>query len=250
MKLFNFIFVAKKGAFLMLRQLISGNMSQYYIIQLLLLVPIILLSLSVHEFCHGYAAMKLGDDTAKNMGRLTLNPLKHLDPFGFIMLLLLGFGYAKPVPVNARYMKNAKWGFVIVSLAGPLSNLLLAFICALFGQLFYALSTYIPATAPAFIQIATIITSLFFALAVQLNVGYAVFNMIPIPPLDGSRLLTACLPRSWAIFSFRYERYFQYALLILLYLGAFTGVISTCVSAVSGFIYDVVGLIPFELLYK
>lgn len=234
----------------MLRQLISGNTSEYYIIQLLLLVPIIFLSLSVHECTHGYVAMKLGDDTARNMGRLTLNPLKHIDPVGFILLLLFGFGYAKPVPVNTRYMKNAKWGFVAVSLAGPLSNLVLAFVSAICGQLFYAVATYIPQTAPAFVHIAVFITQLFFILAVQLNVGYAVFNMIPIPPLDGSRLFTALLPRAWATFSFRYERYFQYALLILLYLGAFTGIISTCVSAVSNFIYTVVNLIPFELLYN
>lgn len=234
----------------MLRQLLSGNVSEYYFIQLLLLVPIIFLSLSVHECCHGYVAMKLGDDTAKKLGRLTLNPLKHIDPVGFILLLLFGFGYAKPVPVNTRYMKNAKWGFVAVSLAGPFSNILLALISAICGELFYALATYVPVTAPAFVHIAVFITHLFFMLAVHLNVGYAVFNMIPIPPLDGSRLLTACLPRAWATFTFRYERYFQYALLILLYLGAFTGIISTCVSAVSDFIYGIANLIPFELLYN
>ena len=100
----------------MLSQLFSGNMSRYYIIQLLLSIPLILLSLSAHECAHAYAASKLGDDTAKNLGRLTLNPMKHLDPFGALLMLFFGFGYAKPVPINTRYMKNGKWGFAVKGL--------------------------------------------------------------------------------------------------------------------------------------
>lgn len=211
---------------------------------MLLLIPIILFSLSVHECAHGYAAYKLGDSTARNLGRITLNPLKHLDPLGFLMLLFFGFGYAKPVPVNTRYMKNAKWGFVITSLAGPLSNVIMAFISCILGNLAIVASTYVGASTPM------LLTVIFFRLALTLNVGYAVFNLLPIPPLDGSRLLTACLPRAWATWTFRYERYFHLAILVLLYMGAFTNIISTCVSAVVNLIDNAVSFIPFELLYK
>lgn len=228
----------------MLRDILSGAFGKDDIIQMLLLIPIIMISISVHECAHGYAAHKLGDDTARNLGRITLNPLKHLDPLGFLMLLFFGFGYAKPVPVNTRYMKNAKWGFVITSLAGPLSNILMAFVACILGNLAVVIGTYVGLSTPM------LITIVFFRLALTLNVGYAVFNLLPIPPLDGSRLLTACLPRAWALWTFRYERYFSFAILALLYFGAFTNIISTCVSALVGLIDTAVGFIPFELLYK
>ena len=229
----------------MLREILSGQMDTVAWVQFLLLIPIILFSLSVHESAHAYVAHKLGDDTARNFGRITLNPAKHFDPVGFLFLLLFGFGWAKPVPVNTRNMKNGRWGFVATSIAGPLSNILLAFISAILAELTLVVLTHIPNMG----GISGMLTYLFFQMAVSLNVGYAVFNLLPIPPLDGSRLWTALLPRKIAEWTFRYERYMQYALLIFLCLGAFTDVINNITSTVTYGILRLVDYIPFYLLY-
>ena len=229
----------------MLREILSGQMDTVAWVQFLLLIPIILFSLSVHESAHAYVAHKLGDDTARNFGRITLNPAKHFDPVGFLFLLLFGFGWAKPVPVNTRNMKNGRWGFVATSIAGPLSNILLAFISAILAELTLVVLTHIPNMG----GISGMLTYSFFQMAVSLNVGYAVFNLLPIPPLDGSRLWTALLPRRIAEWTFRYERYMQYALLIFLCLGAFTDVINNITSTVTYGILRLVDYIPFYLLY-
>lgn len=229
----------------MLREILSGQMGTVEWVQFLLLIPIILFSLSVHESAHAYVAHKLGDDTARNFGRITLNPAKHFDPVGFLFLLLFGFGWAKPVPVNTRNMKNGRWGFVATSIAGPISNILLAFVSAILAELTLVVLTHIPNMG----GISGMLTYSFFQMAVSLNVGYAVFNLLPIPPLDGSRLWTALLPRKIAEWTFRYERYMQYALLIFLCLGAFTDVINNITSTVTYGILRLVAYIPFYLLY-
>ena len=229
----------------MLREILSGQMDTVAWVQFLLLIPIILFSRSVHESAHAYVAHKLGDDTARNFGRITLNPAKHFDPVGFLFLLLFGFGWAKPVPVNTRNLKNGRWGFVATSIAGPLSNILLAFISAILAELTLVVLTHIPNMG----GISGMLTYSFFQMAVSLNVGYAVFNLLPIPPLDGSRLWTALLPRRIAEWTFRYERYMQYALLIFLCLGAFTDVINNITSTVTYGILRLVDYIPFYLLY-
>jgi Zn-dependent protease len=233
----------------MLSQLLSGNVSKFYIIQLLLSVPIILLSLSWHEAAHALAASRLGDNTARNLGRLTLNPAKHLDPVGALLMLLFGFGYAKPVPINTRNMKNGKWGFVLSSLAGPASNLILAFAAAFLHRVYAVMVSYINISNER-TAIVVVIVDLFFMLAVSMNISLAIFNLLPVPPLDGSRLLTALLPRSMAMFVFRYERYFQMALMLLIFAGAFSNVLTNCVITVENVLYYVVDLIPFELLAK
>lgn len=237
------LFFNRKSDFMLLN-LFRSSFNTGYIIQILLLIPIFLLSLSVHESAHGLAANALGDPTAKNLGRITLNPVKHFDLFGFIAMLLFGFGWAKPVPINTRYMQNGKWGFVWSSLAGPLSNFILAFVFALLMGFAGVVMSYTSISPEV-----ELVTTLFFYIGVTVNVSLAVFNLLPVPPLDGSRLLTALLPRKWAMWTFRYEQYIMYALLLLLYFGAFTGIISVAKGFVEGFIFKIVGLIPFEAMY-
>jgi Zn-dependent protease len=152
---------------------------------LIIRLPAILIALTVHEYAHGYVAWRLGDPTARNAGRLTLNPIAHLDLFGTIMLLFGPFGWAKPVPVNGYYFSNPKRDSIWVSLAGPTSNIILALI---FGYIY----RIIGAIAPDILANNQIV--LFFQLCILINIGIAFFNLIPIPPLDGSHILLGFLP--------------------------------------------------------
>ena len=149
----------------------------------LYVVPAILISLTFHEFGHAYAAYKMGDPTARNLGRMTLNPLAHIDPIGFILLVLFGFGWAKPVPVNPRNYNNFKKGEIVVSLAGVTMNLILAVVGAMILYTMLAVNGYKMMTDSVLSTIAIILY--YF---VGLNCGLIVFNLIPIPPLDGSSL--------------------------------------------------------------
>ena len=185
---------------------------------LLLLIPAILFALTVHEFSHGIVAYKLGDPTAKAAGRLTLNPLSHLDPVGTLMLLLVHFGWAKPVPVNPAYFQNPKRDMLWVALAGPASNMVLAFLS---GLAIRAMSA-----GPGFYQPGSagtmIITMLYLSL--QINLALAVFNLLPIPPLDGSKILYGLLPPEYEYIIYNLERYGPGVLLGLVLVGMLTGV--------------------------
>ena len=213
-----------------------------YIISLLpslvLSVPIVLFSLSLHELSHGYVAYRLGDPTAKREGRLSLNPLRHLDPIGAISMVLFRFGWAKPVPVDCRYFKNPKRGMALVALAGPVANLLLAIF---FGAFSAGIETVYPILSTVLNPLFSYLFSLLYQfgfIAHTMNLYLAVFNLIPIPPLDGSRILFAFLPDRYYFKVMRYERAIQMVLLLLIYFGFADGFLSSLVSPISNGIMD------------
>ncbi|MCF6465108.1 site-2 protease family protein [Clostridium sp. Cult2] len=163
-------------------------------------LPGLLVAIVIHEFSHGYIAYVLGDNTAKEAGRLTLNPLKHLDLIGFVFLLLFKFGWAKPVPINSNNFKNRKRDMIAVSLAGPFSNFLIAILISLIISM-NIISNYI------------LINILFIMSWYNLMLG--IFNLLPFPPLDGSKVLASLLPVKFEYLFYKYEKYL-YIILILL----------------------------------
>lgn len=210
----------------MLQDILSGNMSlPLLLLEFITLSLIVLVVLPVHEMAHGYVAYRLGDPTAKNMGRLTPNPLAHLDPIGTLMIFLLGFGYAKAVPVNPYNFRNPKTGMALTALAGPVSNLLMAVLAV---GLYRLLSFFITSA-----YVNSILYWMLILVFASVNVGLAVFNLLPIPPLDGYRILSVILPDRWIYLIGRYENY----LIILVMFLIFTGVLSTPISFVANFIF-------------
>jgi Zn-dependent protease len=185
------------------------------ITDLLTRVPVIFLALTVHEFCHAYAALRCGDDTAKRAGRLTLNPMAHLDLLGTICLLIGPFGWAKPVPVNPNYFRNPRQDEVTVSLAGPGSNFAMAIISAILVKIFADFVQLPPYDAPLLYIL------LFWG--VYINVGLGIFNLIPVYPLDGSHIFRNVLPWRMADKLVELERHGPLIFLALIVLGNTTG---------------------------
>lgn len=174
---------------------------------ILIKMLVLMTALPVHECAHAWAASKLGDNTARYQGRITLNPAKHLDIIGSIAMIFVGFGWAKPVPINPRNFKNQKVGMALSSLAGPLSNVLLAYIFMIVFRILLAFNINLG----SFFEV--------LQLMILLNIGLAVFNLLPIPPLDGSRIATLFLSNQTYFKIMEYERYIFFGLIIVMYSG-------------------------------
>ena len=201
-----------------------------------LLIPAALFALTLHEFCHGFAAYKLGDPTAKIFGRLSMNPLRHLDPIGAVCMVFFHVGWERPVPINARYFRNPKRDMAITAVAGPISNIVISFLCVPVYLLIIRITADMVLSSLA-VKVVGIILYL-FSLSHILNLGLGLFNLIPIPPLDGSRIFLAFLPSKWYFKVMIYERYIALVLIILVYLGSFSGFISGAVSFISDLMFN------------
>lgn len=200
-----------------------NNFDLYALLQLAIRTAAVVLCITVHELCHGYAAYALGDRTAKQAGRLSFNPIRHIDPVGFLMLLVARVGWAKPVPVDMRHFKRPKRDMALTALAGPVSNFLLALLALGCGRLLLNVPPQPENAGFAYVIF-------FFSYIAVLSVGLGLFNLIPIPPLDGSRLLAAVLPDKLYYRLMRYERWLMLAVIALAWFGFLSGPLDSCMS--------------------
>ena len=224
-------------------------------------LPMVLLAISFHEMSHAYVSYKLGDPTAKNLGRMTLNPAKHIDPLGFICMVLCHVGWARPVMSNSRNFKNPRRDIAISAAAGPLSNVLLAIICTVVLRLMlipvasafegdlqaivYASYTGSAYTVSRAFSIVAVLAYMIYV-GVVLNLSYALFNMIPIPPWDGSRVLYAFLPPKLYFGIMKYERYIMMIMLILLWTGILSLPLGAGVNFLTGGLFRITGMKSVE----
>lgn len=235
----------RKSLYIIMAVLVVMSLGRYMndmneVLGLVLTLPAVLIAITFHEYAHAFAADKLGDDTPRRQGRLTLNPLAHLDPVGSIMLVFAGFGWGKPVEINPRNFNRTvtmSKGEAIVSIAGPVMNFILAFV-------FSIISGAIIKFAPTFVftQLGTIILTL-LQVTVSINIGLGVFNLIPLPPLDGSKVLNHFLPYSAKDWFERYSQVFYIVFVVLWITGKAGDIISPIISLVYSGITNLVGLL-------
>lgn len=211
----------------MLLDAIRGGSMLSIIVGLAASAFVIFCTLPIHEFAHAFVAHKLGDNTAKFRGRMTLNPMAHIDPFGAIMIALVGFGWAKPVPIDERNFKNRRPGVALTSLAGPVSNILMATIMLFFIQFLFLIS-------PELSNNLVLAIYLFLKFAAEINVMLAVFNLLPIPPLDGYNVLSVLLPNHIYYKIMQYEQMIMFGIMILL----FTGLLSRPLGILSNMLFN------------
>ncbi len=225
----------------MLRYLMGGADPLTIIMSLFAILVVLLVATPVHECAHGWMAKALGDDTAERSGRLTLNPIHHLDLLGTICMLLFGIGWGKPVPVNpsrCRKVKSGKAAMALTALAGPVSNILLSLIfMIIYKVVFY--------TCGSVANIAYFLSALIFI--IDINLFLAVFNLIPIPPFDGSRILLAFLPTKWYFGIMKYERYIQIGILLLIW----SGILSIPLNIASSWLFNGLDFIttPIDMIF-
>lgn len=222
----------------MILDMISGGSSLELIINLFVRVFIIFCVLPIHEFAHALVAQKLGDETARLKGRLTISPLAHIDWYGALLLVIAGVGWAKPVPINMRNfkMKNKKLAMALTAFAGPLSNIVVSLV-------FIIISISLELFAPQGDATSAIIQ--FFDIATGINITLAVFNLIPVPPLDGSRLITLLIPDKYYYQIMRYERYIALGFMALIIIG----ILDVPLSLLSNVLYEIlfrIAAFPFR----
>ena len=206
----------------MLSQLLSGNFTMQDIIaEILAVLVIILLILPFHEWAHAFTASLLGDKGIKQRGRLSFNPVSHIDPIGALCMLFFGFGWARPVPVDPRKFKNPKVGMAITALMGPVANLVAGFAGLIIFNILYKAAFMFMYTNPVGMFI-----SVFLRFYITVNVNLAVFNLLPIPPLDGSKILFTFLPDKAVEFCYRYQMFFFIALFLMISFGPLSGLLS------------------------
>lgn len=221
----------------MLLDLLRGGDVTEIIVGLCVSAFVVFCIIPIHEFAHAFIAYKLGDETARLKGRLTLSPLAHINWIGALMILLVGFGYAEPVPVNIRNvrMKNKKLAMAIIAFAGPVSNLLIAFLSMM---AMFIIAKVFP--AGGLIPAAFVI---FFQYTALININLAVFNLLPVPPLDGSRILFAVLPTKYYFAVMKYERYIILIVMALLLFGVLTTPLSMLANAVYQLFYSLLSFV-------
>ena len=230
---------------MLLSAISCGASIQQILLTIIVSLPAVLLAISGHEAAHGWMAYKLGDPTAKMMGRVTLNPIRHFDLFGTLSMLLVGFGWAKPVPFNPHNFKRFRSGSAMVALAGPVSNFLMAAVSLFLYFSVQAIVGFFPVTGAAE-QIVWILSTM-LAMMVDYNISLGVFNLVPIPPLDGSKVLFSFLPAKAFNFILNFERYGLFILFIVLASGVLDGPINLLMQSVSYLLTIVIGW-PFMLL--
>lgn len=219
------------------------NFDYHSLILALMSAVAALLCFTVHELCHGLTAYKLGDPTAKNAGRLTLNPIRHIDWFGLLLMITVRVGWAKPVPVDMRNFKHPKRDMALTALAGPLSNFVLAWVFLLLVRVLGWVMGLVGAVSPVWLYVLS-----FFLQAALLSVGLGVFNLIPIPPLDGSKVLFSLFPNKIYYTILRYERYIMALVFVVMWTGILNVPLSYVMTGVLRGLCLASG-VPFELFY-